>query len=1223
MTSGVDAQSVTHRWSFNSTGPTVNGTVIPDAISGAPGVIRGAGATLNDTQLTLPGTTNGNQTPAAISAYFDLPNGIISSKTNLTVEIWATVKSAQTSQRLFEFGQMNIGGSGEIVGTETTAPSGTQALDSIMLTPTRNGSLTSQRFSGRNDGGTEFLTSASVTMDTSTQYQFVATYQSGVGIYASTGGQMKWYRNAVLVGNVDLPIRLNQIDDVNNWLGRSMSSNDTNANIDYNEVRLYDYTLNQAQITASNNSGPNSSFPAPTTVTDSVTMLRGQKAKINVLANDTGEIATSTLTIDQAPLFGTATITADRQILYTQSTGTPTTDSFTYRISNTTGQSSTAVVSVTFAGTLRFANSNLNVPSTPPPTAFGLVDALPGLSFSSPVCMRTPPGETQRLFVCEKGGLLKVVPDVTSAAPTATTFLDLPALLASRGEAIYTAGECGLLSVAFHPNYASNRMFYVFYSVNSGGLKQRVARFTTQLGNPNAANTTSESIFINQIDDADNHNGGDMHFGPDGYLYISSGDEGQANDTLNNSQTLTKDLFSAILRIDVDKKPGNLEPNSHPSIPTTSNVARFSVPVDNPFVHTTRGGTWNGSFNGSTITPLSSVRDEFWAVGLRNPWRMSFDGADLWCGDVGQGTLEEVDLIEKGKNYGWAYREANINGPKSASAPVNFDSLYHTLPLYYYDRTTTNFLGSSVTGGVVYRGTRFGSLSGKYIFADYISGNIWSLLRNGANPPTVERLTGEGGIVAFGTDPSNQDVLLADYDNNRIRRLVVTTTNGTFPQTLSATGLFSDLTDFSPSPGLLPYSVNLPFWSDYAEKKRWFVIPNGTSSFVWSQESPWTLPTGTIWVKHFDMVMNRNPSPPAPLVRKRIETRLMVKTASGAYGVSYRWNAAGTEATLVEDGGDDFQINVTDGGAPVPQTWRIPSRAECMTCHTPQAGYALSFNTRQLNLNQSILGYPGNQLDILRQNTFFTGTQPGSPNLLPRHIRPDETAFSAEARVRSYLAVNCSYCHKSGGSAPAAWDGRSEITLPETGLINGTATNNGGDPLNKLVVSGDAAHSIVLSRISATNGFTRMPPLGTNLTDQTNVTLLTNWINGELATRQTYAAWRLQKFSSSSSSEGAPTADPDGDGRDNQSEFLSGTLPKDGSSLLRPQIDPSGGNVKLSFSLPVNRSFTIKTSTNLGQWTTWDVPGNHGLPVAGGLVEITSPSSDPSRFFRVEVRENP
>ena len=958
----------------------------------------------------------------------------------------------------------------------------------------------------------------------------------------------------------------------------------------------------------------------PVTAPDSITMHRGQKAKLNVLANDTGAISPASLAVDQAPQFGTATVTADRQILYSHTTGTPSSDSFIYRVANTTGQTATAVATINFAETLRLANPNLNVPASPPPTSFALVDALPGLAFTAPVCLGTPPGETLRLFVCEKGGLLKVVPDVTSAAPTASTFLNLPALLTSRGESINTTSECGLLGVAFHPNYATNRFFYVFYSVNAGGLRQRVSRFTAQAGNPNAADTTSEFILISQADEAGNHNGGDLHFGPDGYLYISVGDEGGGYDVFDNSQTITKDLFSGILRIDVDKKPGNVAPTAHASIPLDGGVARFSIPKENPFILPADGGTWDGKYNGTTVANLAAVRREFYATGLRNPWRMSFDPAtgELWCGDVGQDTREEVDLIQKGGNYGWAFREGNIAGPKSAAAPANFTTLYQTPPLYDYDRTTPNFNGNSITGGIVYRGTRIGSLAGKYIFGDYGSGNIWSLQRNGSNPPTVQRLTGEVGIVAFGTDPSNQDVLLADYDGNRILRLVTTTVAGTFPATLSATGLFSDFTDLSPPPGLLPYSVNLPFWNDHAGEQHWFIVPDGSSSFGWAKEMPWSLPAGTIWVEHFEMEMQRG----IPASRKRVETRVLVKNAAAAYGVSYRWNDAGTEATLAADGGENFVLNVTDGGNPAPQTWRIPSRSECMNCHSPQAGHALSFNTRQLNLDQTILGHPGNQLDILRQNSFFTGGNPGSPNLLPRHLRPDEDVFSVEARVRSYLAVNCSYCHKSGGTAPASWDGRAELLLDDTGLLLGNANDNGGDPLNKLIVPGSSARSIVLSRIAVTNGFTRMPPLGSNLIDQTNVTLLTNWINGELVARKIYAEWRNDTFSSPSSPEGLPGADPDGDGMDNQAEFLAGTLPLDGSSALRPKIEPSGGNVKLSFTLPVNRSFTIQTSADLGRWTPWDVPGNQGLPVAGNLIEITRPLAAEKQFFRIEFRGN-
>ncbi|RYD72667.1 MAG: hypothetical protein EOP84_22765, partial [Verrucomicrobiaceae bacterium] len=530
------------------------------------------------------------------------------------------------------------------------------------------------------------------------------------------------------------------------------------------------------------------------------------------------------------------------------------------------------------------------------------------------------------------------------------------------------------------------------------------------------------------------------------------------NDSRNNSQTITKDFFSAVARIDVDKKPANLAPNPHAAIPTDGGVARYSVPADNPYVGAT-------SFNGAAIAP-ANVRTEFWAVGFRNPWRFHFDSetSELWLADVGQNTYEEVDIVTKGKNYGWAFREGAHNGAKSAQAPANFDTLYHTPPLYEYVHTgvsggDSNFKGNSITGGVVYRGTRFPGLTGAYIFADYVSGHVWSLVRNGTNTPTVTRIAGETGIVAFGKDPSNGDVLIADGDGGRLLRLTIETPTGTYPQTLSETGLFADLSDLTPSPGVLPYTVNLPFWSDHAIKSRWFALPGTASKMTWSREGTWTFPAGQIWVKHFDLELTRG----NPATKKRIETRLLVKNASGSYGVSYRWNDAGTEATLVGDSGADFDLNLTVNGSPYTQRWHVPSRAECLACHTPQAGHALSFNTRQVNLTNILNGFAGNQLTLLHSAGYFSNT-PESPNLLPRHLRPSESNFPVEARVRSYLAVNCAYCHQAGGTAsPAALDGRPELLLAQTGLINGAASNNGGNAANKLVVPGDAVHSIVLN----------------------------------------------------------------------------------------------------------------------------------------------------------------
>lgn len=1216
---------LTNRWSFsNANGTAPAGTSITDSVSGQNAIVRGTGATFSSGSITLPGSSTGNQKPSSISAYVDLPNGLISSKTSLTLELWATPQSFKSYQRLWDLGRTvqpgdGLGAAGEITGLATTAPGTTQASDTLTLSLSQASSLNEQRFEAKLDGTTNTADPAGLfrQVDTAlatssgTGYHYVLTFADGIGTFGASGGRVSWYRNGTLSATADVGFRLQQIEDVNNWLGRSQWSADGCANVSYNEVRLYNHAMNATEIAASYTAGANPA--APVAVADAITMHRNQKARVAVLANDTGSTTGASVTVIQAPQFGTAVPDSSGGILYSHATGSPASDSFTYRINGPGGTSASATVTITFSDALRIANNSLNVPSTPPPLSIQLVPAFTGIA--APVAMASPPGDTQRLFICEKNGLLRLIPSVTASTPAVSTFLDLPSLLTSRGHSISTSGEQGLLGIAFHPNYASNRYFYVFYSVTVGSTTyERVSRFTTQAGNPSAADTASELILIQQIDEASNHNGGDLHFGPDGYLYISFGDEGGQNDQYNNTQNITKDFFSAIARIDVDKKAGNLAPNAHVSIPLDAGVARYSVPADNPFVGAT-------GFNGTAITP-AAVRTEFWAVGLRNPWRFSFDSltGDLWEGDVGSNTYEEVNIIAKGGNYGWAFREGNHNGPKSASAPANFDTLYHKTPLYEYTHSggDSAFTGSSISGGIVYHGTRVSGLGGAYIFGDYGSGNIWSLVRNGANPPTVTRIAGEVGVVAFGTDPSNGDILLADFDGNRILRLTSETIADNFPATLSATGLFADLASLSPAPGLLPYQPNLPFWSDYALKSRWFIIPNATDKITASRDNSWTFPTGQIWVKHFDLETTRGD----PATKKRIETRLLVKNSSGAYGVTYRWNDAGTEATLAPDGGADLDLNITVDGAPHTQHWRIPSRSECLACHTPQAGHALSFNTRQLNLTNVMNGFSGNQLTLL-ENAGYLANSLGSPNLLPRHLAPDDANFPVEARVRSYLAVNCAYCHKSGGSgAPAAWDGRPELTLDQTGLINGYASNNGGNSSNKLVVPGDLAHSIIYNRVATANGFTRMPPLGSSELDPQNITLLTEWIEQALPAKKTYSQWRQDKIGSLTSPQGEANADPDGDGRTNYEEFLASTDPLSGSSFFAATPGSIDGRFRLSFYAPTNRSVQAETSADLVDWTLWDVPGNQGLPQPGGPVILQGPASATPRFYRLKLSGN-
>ena len=286
--------------------------------------------------------------------------------------------------------------------------------------------------------------------------------------------------------------------------------------------------------------------------------------------------------------------------------------------------------------------------------------------------------------------------------------------------------------------------------------EDRLSRFLASATDPNLADPASEQPMIAQTDQARNHNGGELVFGPDGYLYLSIGDEGAANDQFQNSQRIDKNFFSGIHRLDVDQRPGSLKPNPHPAVRPGS----YTVPADNPFVGAT-------SFNGQPVDP-ARVRTEFWAVGLRNAWRMSFDPATgkLWCGDVGQDRHEEVDLIVRGGNYGWNYREAAVQFRGGAPAAAKFIE-----PVWHYDHSE----GKSITGGLVYHGKPYPELEGKYLFADYAFPRIWALDPDGDKPVGPERvklIAQSVGVASFARDPRNGDVLLANIATGQILRLV-------------------------------------------------------------------------------------------------------------------------------------------------------------------------------------------------------------------------------------------------------------------------------------------------------------------------------------------------------------------------------------------------------------------------------------------------------------------
>jgi glucose/arabinose dehydrogenase len=378
------------------------------------------------------------------------------------------------------------------------------------------------------------------------------------------------------------------------------------------------------------------------------------------------------------------------------------------------------------------------------------------LRFNQPLAIVSPPGDASRLFILEKPGRIMVLTDLRQPAPK--VFLDLTAIVGD------DSSEMGVLALAFHPDWRKNRQFYVWYtSCHTKGFstvrEDRLSRFSISADNPNAADPASEQQLIAQADRAGNHNGGELVFGPDGYLYTSLGDEGNANDSFRNSQRIDKNFFSGILRLDVDRKPGSLAPNPHPSVfPNT-----YAIPADNPFVGAK-------SFNGLAVDP-AKVHTEFWAVGLRNPWRMSFDSATgaLWCGDVGQNLHEEIDVIVRGGNYGWNFREGRFPFQGTPPAEAKFAE-----PVWDYAHPA-NDAKKCITGGFVVHGRGAGDLEGKYLFADYVTSEVWALTPDGTKPvdaPHVQQIATAPGVVAFGRDPRDGSVLLASIARGQILRLV-------------------------------------------------------------------------------------------------------------------------------------------------------------------------------------------------------------------------------------------------------------------------------------------------------------------------------------------------------------------------------------------------------------------------------------------------------------------
>ncbi len=691
------------------------------------------------------------------------------------------------------------------------------------------------------------------------------------------------------------------------------------------------------------------------------------------------------------------------------------------------------------------------VGSPEPPSPYTVELAFPHLKFDQLLLMTMPP-EEHRIFVAERYGRVFSFPqrgDVVKG--------DLSLDLGGRYDRnLGRDVRREIYGMAFHPRFQENHFFYLFITERKPQpSRTRIARFEMD---PDTWRADPESEHILLEFPSRGHDGGSLEFGPDGYLYIGTGDGGGSNDQHLTGQFIG-DFLAAILRIDVDGR---------------HSAKSYAIPPDNPFIETV------------------GAAPEVFAYGFRQVWKMTFDrdNGDLWVGDVGQDLWEMVYRVESGGNYGWSvmegpqeFRPRRPRGPTPIQPPIK---------AHHHGESR------SITGGYVYRGSQRPELYGAYVYGDYETGKIWGLRHDGERVTWEDELVDTSlDIAAFGEDHDGELFVLSHLEG-RLHRLVPRPPaqreqrQAQFPVRLSDTGLFTSVKDLTPAPGLIPYGVVAPLWSDGAEKERYLAIP-GDGKIIYRADNPWAFPEGTVLVKTFTLELEAG----NPTSRRRLETRLLTLQDGQWAGYTYLWNDAETDATLLGRGALEKTYEVRDAAAPGgvrEQTWRFPSRADCMVCHNEKARFVLGLSTLQMNRDHDYGDVRTNQIDAFVRWGLFDEPPGESPEELARLSDPRLTDAPIDVRARSYLHANCSHCHRFKGGGNANLILLYATSLADTGAPNALPLHGDfGLPDARLIAPGAPERSLVWKRMNL-RGAGRMPHIGTLEVDRDGVELVGEWI---------------------------------------------------------------------------------------------------------------------------------
>lgn len=692
------------------------------------------------------------------------------------------------------------------------------------------------------------------------------------------------------------------------------------------------------------------------------------------------------------------------------------------------------------------------IEGTPEPAkAFVAERVHPQLTFQEALELAAVPG-TDRLLVVERRGRISSFP-VQGDVTRLDEIVDLRALHPRLDHAF---------GVALHPRFRETRQIFVCYALPEGQKDgSRVSRFTLTSLDPLRADPASEEILITWL--AGGHNGGSLQFGPDGFLYISTGDAGPAAppDAHETGQDVS-DLAGSILRIDVDARDAG---------------KNYRVPSDNPWVDR-----------------APAVRPELWAYGLRNPWKMSFDRAtgNLWCGDIGWELWEMVHLIQRGGNYGWsAYEASQPIKPHLANplAPVSPPIVAHA-----------HSEAASITGGFVYHGKNFPELAGAYVYGDYATGKIWALWHDGRQIVRHEEIADTPhNLVAFGQDDAGELYYLHYAGNGTLHRLARNphaAHASNFPRRLSDTGLFADVARQQPAAGVQAFSIASPMWEDGASATRFIALrdTSGLETTVRTrrerQSNEIKADYSTRWPQHAVLARTITLGQLAPTEAERgkpIETQVLHYDGEAWNAYAYRWNDAGTDAELVPAQGAERTLQVAAdpnaaGARTREYTWRFASRAECLRCHNTWHNGALAFTAPQLRGAGVRQMHELVDRGIVNAN-FFEQTRLGG-----------ETSVGENRSARAVLQANCAHCHTAHAGGSVSIFVNTDLLTPQMNVV-GVAPTQGGLGLKKpkIVDAGNPWNSVLAVRM-AKMGSGHMPLIGSREVDVEGLKAIEDWI---------------------------------------------------------------------------------------------------------------------------------